>query len=331
MNQLAIVKSDELEVIQRTAKLLAASGYFATQEGITGMAQVAAKILAGRELGFGPFAAVNGIHIISGKPAVGANLMAAAVRSHPRYDYKVRELSDKACVLEFFDNGESAGLSSFTLADAEKAELSTGKNAATWRKFARNMLFARAMSNGVRWYAPDIFSGNAVYVPEELGAEVDGDGEVIDATVRRVEPSQDVARYGTPAPANPFEDTTPYYVRDWQRLTGKEYDLVKWVATLHDKSDGPCTAKQYQYLTGLVDKLTGSEHNYVLSLLCQAEISSDNMPGRKVTTELLKLLPETIRVKDGQGLDVEEPNPQYRKDICEMLTTFAQRVQPQAA
>jgi hypothetical protein len=42
------------------------------------------------------------------------------------------------------------------------------------------MLFARAMSNGVRWYCPDVTNGNAVYTPEELGAEVDEDGNVID-------------------------------------------------------------------------------------------------------------------------------------------------------
>jgi hypothetical protein len=42
------------------------------------------------------------------------------------------------------------------------------------------MLFARAMSNGVKWFCPDVFNGNAVYVPEELGANVDADGNVID-------------------------------------------------------------------------------------------------------------------------------------------------------
>jgi hypothetical protein len=44
------------------------------------------------------------------------------------------------------------------------------------------MLFARAMSNGVRWYCPDVTNGNAVYTPEELGAEVDEDGNVIEGT-----------------------------------------------------------------------------------------------------------------------------------------------------
>jgi len=42
------------------------------------------------------------------------------------------------------------------------------------------------MSNGARWYTPDIFGG-PVYTPEELGAVVDGEtGEVIDAPTPRV-------------------------------------------------------------------------------------------------------------------------------------------------
>ena len=185
---LAIVKPDELETIQRTGRLLANSGYF-DGKGDTpqAIAMMATKILAGREIGIGPFASVNGIHIVHGKPTIGANLMAAAVRSHPRYDYRVKELSDKVCELEFLDNGKPAGTSRFTVEDAAKAELTTGQNSHTWKKYARNMLFARAMSNGVRWYAPDIFSGNVVYLPEELDVPVDGDGNIVDVTPRVVE------------------------------------------------------------------------------------------------------------------------------------------------
>lgn len=185
---LAIIQPDELEVIQRTGRLLANSGYF-DGKGDTpqAIAMMATKILAGREMGFGPFASVNGINIIQGKPAMGANLMAAAIKSSGRYDYRVREMTDKVCRIEYFERvdgkWESIGESSFTDVDARKAGT---KN---MDKFARNMLFARAMSNGVRWYCPDIMCGNAVYVPEELGAEVDGEGNVVTVEPRRVEPT----------------------------------------------------------------------------------------------------------------------------------------------
>lgn len=175
---LAIIQPDDLDVIQRTARLLAVSGYF-DGKGDTpvAIAMMATKILAGREIGIGPFASVNGIHIISGKPAIGANLMASAVKSSGRYDYRVLELNEKVCKIEYRQrNGEkweAIGISEFTAEDARKAGT---KN---MDKYPKNMLFARAMSNGVRFYCPDIFSGNVVYVPEELGADVDVEGNVI--------------------------------------------------------------------------------------------------------------------------------------------------------
>ena len=41
------------------------------------------------------------------------------------------------------------------------------------------MLFSRAISNGLRWYCPDALSMTA-YTPEELGAKVDGEGNVLE-------------------------------------------------------------------------------------------------------------------------------------------------------
>lgn len=173
----------------RVGKMLALSGYFdARGNGEQAIAQVCTKILAGREMGYGPFASVQGIHIIQGKPSVSANLMAAAVKASGRYDYRVRSMGDDAVAVEFFEveNGkrESLGVSTFTMKEATAAGLTSNP---TWKKFPRNMMFARALSNGVRWYCPDVFNGNAVYVPEELGASVDGDGNVIDVDYRQVD------------------------------------------------------------------------------------------------------------------------------------------------
>lgn len=179
-------ESVDLDALQRTAKMLAVSGYFEVKQDMTvAIAQMATKILAGRELGYGPFASASGIHVIKGKPSLGANLMASAVKNHPKYDYRVRQLDDSGCVVEFFENGESLGKSKFTTKDAQTAGLTGNDN---WKKYARNMFFARAMSNGVRWYCPDVFAGNAVYVPEELGAETDEEGNVVDVDWHSVEP-----------------------------------------------------------------------------------------------------------------------------------------------
>jgi hypothetical protein len=167
----AIVKQTQISTIDdlsRVAKMLAISNYFdAKGDNNVAIAQIATKIMAGQEMGYGPFASVNGIHVIKGKPTLSANLMAAAVKAHPKYDYRVREMSDKNVTIEFFESGDSLGLSSFSIQEAIKA------GTQNIDKYPRNMLFARAMSNGVKWYCPDVFNGNTVYTPEEFDVTVD--------------------------------------------------------------------------------------------------------------------------------------------------------------
>jgi hypothetical protein len=47
------------------------------------------------------------------------------------------------------------------------------------------MLFARAISNGVRWHCPDVFMGS-VYTPDEMGAKVNENEEPIDTDYTEV-------------------------------------------------------------------------------------------------------------------------------------------------
>jgi hypothetical protein len=151
-----------VEDLQQLGDLLAKSGFF---EDCKQAAQAVVKILAGSELGFSAFSSMCGIYIIKGKPAIGANLIAAAVKRSARYDYKVIELSDCVCKIAFFERGSEVGISEFSAADAKAGTQNMGK-------FPRNMLFARCISNGVKWFCPDIFLGTPVYTPEELGAVV---------------------------------------------------------------------------------------------------------------------------------------------------------------
>jgi hypothetical protein len=164
MNQI-VLSTNEIMTI---AKSFADSGMFPDCKS---MAQAAVKIQAGREFGIQPFAAMSGIHIIQGKPTIGAGLMAARVKGFGKYYYKVIEHNDKICSIEYFEklpgNGlRSIGVSTFTIEDARKAGT---KNL---DKFPKNMLFARAMSNGVKWFTPDIYE-MPVYVPEEMAQVIE--------------------------------------------------------------------------------------------------------------------------------------------------------------
>jgi hypothetical protein len=138
--------------------------------------KAAVRILAGREMGVGPIASIIGIRFQAGRKSIDATLMAGCIKRSNVYDYKIITHSDETCELAFFENGESAGLSTFTIADAKKAGLVTKD---IWKNYPRNMLFARALSNGARWFCPMIFDG-AIYTHEELGLAVDEEGRAIE-------------------------------------------------------------------------------------------------------------------------------------------------------
>jgi hypothetical protein len=152
-------------------QVLARSGLFADSRDA---AQAVVKVLAGQELGIGPIAAMTGINVIKGRVTLSANLMGAVIKRSGRYDYRVRKLTDTECQIDFIDKGEVIGTSTFTIEDARRAGLAGGDN---WKRFPRNMLFARALSNGAKWYAPDVFGGSPPYTPDELDARVRLDPE----------------------------------------------------------------------------------------------------------------------------------------------------------
>jgi hypothetical protein len=169
-NEMIVRTMDDAE---RAAKAMSASGFF---QDAKSAAQAVVKILAGQELGFGPFASMTGVNIIQNKPVLAANLMAAAVKRQGKYNYRVTRLDDTGCELTFLEGGQEVGKSKFDRADAEKAQLLSKDN---WKKYPRNMYFARALSNGQKWYAPDVFNGATVYTPDELGAVVDEEGNAV--------------------------------------------------------------------------------------------------------------------------------------------------------
>jgi len=158
--QVSIVQQLPIAELMNMAKAFAESGMFADTKSA---AQAIVKIQAGQEIGIPPFAAMTGIHIIQGKPTIGAGLIASRVKGSGKYDYRVVEASEKVCSIDFYQGATKIGNSTFTIEDARKA---LTKNI---DKFPKNMLFARAISNGVKWYCPDIFSG-PVYVPEEMAS-----------------------------------------------------------------------------------------------------------------------------------------------------------------
>lgn len=162
-----VPEDNEIDRIQRIADNFARSGYFAdAREAL----QAFVKISAGAEMGLQPFVSMSGIAIIQGKPVVGAGILAGLLDDHPDFDYTVtwepNPAAPTACTVTVFKNGKERGASRFSMEDAAAAGLA-GKD--VWKKFQRNMLYARAMSNAVAWYAPSVTRSNGrVFVEGEL-------------------------------------------------------------------------------------------------------------------------------------------------------------------
>lgn len=198
-----IVKAQSsLTEIMSIGKAFAESGMFTDCKTA---AQAVVKIQAGAEMGIPPFAAMSGIHIIQGKPTVGAGLMAANVKASGKYDYKVVEATEKVCSIDFFQGKEKLGNSTFTIEDAKKAGT---KNV---DKFPKNMLFARAISNGVKWYTPDVFAG-PVYTPEEFDQPEAQQVESIDITSELTHHIGNLEKLHTVDELKAYKEILPDYI-----------------------------------------------------------------------------------------------------------------------
>jgi hypothetical protein len=185
------LRVQSVDDLARLARVFAASGLFGragNQE--TQVAECAIRLMAGMEAGFSPFASATGVHIINGRPAFSANLLAQAVRRHPDYDYRVIEKTAQLCRIRFLSRGEVLGEELFTIDMAERAGLL--KNP-TWRSYPEAMLFSRALTAGMRTHCPDALGGHPAYTPEELGSD-----DVVPVTVTEPAPPAPA-----PAPASP--------------------------------------------------------------------------------------------------------------------------------
>lgn len=128
-----------------------------------------------------PFAsALNGIHVIDGRPSVSPALMSGLVR---RAGHKLRVTGDDTrAVAEIVraDDPDFTFRSEWTLERAKQAGLA-GRG--QWSKYPAAMLKARAISEVCRDACQEVLAG--VYTTEELNGDVavTADGDVVAVTV----------------------------------------------------------------------------------------------------------------------------------------------------
>lgn len=214
---LALTSFDELQRFAKAATMSGLVGYSRRDPPQVALAKSMMVTQYGAELGVPPMAALQGIHVIEGKPALGAGLISALIQKSGSVKYRVTSSNAEECVLSWFEFVDGAwervGTSSFTIIEAKNANLAGRDN---WKKYACDMLFARALTRGARRFAPAIFAGS-VYTPDEIS----GGGDYIEAEVLH----ETVEQAHTPAPDD-IENAAADHVAKLEAREDAEADLT---------------------------------------------------------------------------------------------------------
>jgi hypothetical protein len=147
-----------LSEIKEMGKIIAQSGLF----GVKSPEQAIALMLIAQAEGKHPAMAAQEYNIINGRPALKADAMLARFQqAGGKVQWK--KYTDKVVSAVFSHPSGGEVEVEWTLERAEKAGL-TGKD--NWKKYPRQMLKARVISEGVRLTYPIITVG--IYTPEEI-------------------------------------------------------------------------------------------------------------------------------------------------------------------
>jgi hypothetical protein len=173
-NEVALNQPTSLESKMRYAQALATSNLLPKQ-----YQRQPANLLFALEyadaLGVSPIHAITSIHVIEGKPSASADLIAALIR---KAGHKLRVTGDDTqarAVLIRHDDPDFEFVAEWNMAKAKAANL-TGKG--VWKSYPGAMLRSRAITEVARMGAPDALYG-VIYTAEELGAEVNAEGDPV--------------------------------------------------------------------------------------------------------------------------------------------------------
>lgn len=162
--QVSALVPQSLDEAFRVATAMAASGM--TPKGVDKPEQVLVAIMAGAELGFAPFQAMQSFAVINGKPNIWGDALPALLWSR---GFKIKEWFDnddeptKAFCRITRPDGEEIERT-FSVGDAKKASL-LGKQG-PWQQYQKRMLQMRARAFAARDGAADVLRG--MHVAEEV-------------------------------------------------------------------------------------------------------------------------------------------------------------------
>lgn len=164
-----LVVHDDIDSDIRLANALAQSGFY---KDIRDAAAGVVKLRIARELGLG-LRGISDVHIVEGKPTLSYQAILGMVRAYTgpfgtdRYSFKYLRRDEDCVEIEWTINGEIIGTSKCDTDDAKRMGLA-GRG--TWQKYPRQMRTARAVTEGVNAFMPEVIGGS-IYTPDELGDE----------------------------------------------------------------------------------------------------------------------------------------------------------------
>lgn len=173
-----IARADDgryFDLVMRQAEVLSESRIVAS--AYRGRAaDIVAAGLAGRAFGWDVMASMRNFHVIEGSASMKPEAMLGLVRQAGHSVIIENDAGIATAIGKRYDTGDEH-TASFTLRDAEAAGLAGKKN---WKQYEESMLTWRAVSKLCRNLFSDVVLG-AGYVPEEIGADVDGTGVPLEA------------------------------------------------------------------------------------------------------------------------------------------------------
>jgi len=162
-----LVVHDDIDSDIRLAKALAASGFY---KDIRDAAAGVVKLRIARELGLG-LKGISDVHIVEGKPTLSYQAILGMVRAYTgphntdRYSFRYLRRDEDCVEIEWTINGEVIGVSKCDTEDAKRMGVASR---GTWQKYPRQMRTARAVTEGVNAFMPEVIGGS-IYTPDELG------------------------------------------------------------------------------------------------------------------------------------------------------------------
>lgn len=200
-----LVIHEDIDSDIRLANALAQSGFY---KDIRDAAAGVVKLRIARELGLG-LRGISDVHIVEGKPTLSYQAILGMVRAYTgphntdRYSFRYLRRDEECVEIEWTINGEVIGTSKCDTDDAKRMGLASRQ---TWQKYPRQMRTARAVTEGVNAFMPEVIGGS-IYTPDELGDESGLGGESV---VAPVVVASSTATLPTPSltlkPAEPTED-----------------------------------------------------------------------------------------------------------------------------